>query len=249
MRIIWDISDEDVQRVKAFLRDQEDNGFVRHRIQKNVVGPKPSFSKDRFWQAMVACLLTTQQRSGPNSPISRLISTDPFPLDFATCNACPDAGILVLEKLKASGGIRRSNRVAAECKANLMWLSQHWQEVEDMLAPLASAADPLTERDVARFFGDHLTGFGPKQSRNLLQSLGLTKYEIPLDSRIGKWLSKIGFPVPISSQALSDTNLYEFISDGFQQLCKQCGCYPCVLDAAVFASFDGDGWNNVKVIW
>ena len=31
---------------------------------------------------------------------------------------------------------------------------------------------------------ERLAGFGPKQARNLLQGLGLTRYEIPIDSRI-----------------------------------------------------------------
>jgi hypothetical protein len=31
-------------------------------------------------------------------------------------------------------------------------------------------------------------GVGPTQARNLLQSLGLTWYEIPLDSRVVRWL-------------------------------------------------------------
>ena len=198
---------------------------------------------------MIACLLTTQQRSGPGSPISRLISADPFPLAYDACKTCADTGAFVFEKLKSSGGIRRSKRIAAEAKLNLLWLNEHWQAVETALAPLVTADDPGKEREAAHFLDRHLRGFGPKQSRNLLQSLGLTKYEIPLDSRIGKWLRKFGFPLPISPQALSDSDLYDFISDGFQQLCKQSNCYPCVLDAAIFASFDGDGWKNAKIIW
>ena len=39
------------------------------------------------------------------------------------------------------------------------------------------------ERETARWIASRLVGFGPKQSRNLLQSLGLGRYEIPLDSR------------------------------------------------------------------
>jgi len=34
-----------------------------------------------------------------------------------------------------------------------------------------------------------LKGIGPKQSRNLRQALGLLRYEIPIDSRIVKWLN------------------------------------------------------------
>src|SRR3712207_8726784 len=40
-----------------------------------------------------------------------------------------------------------------------------------------------------RSIDDSLKGFGPKQSRNLLQGLGLTRYEIPIDIRITRWFN------------------------------------------------------------
>ena len=43
-------------------------------------------------------------------------------------------------------------------------------------------AKESAERQAADYFADHFAGFGPKQSRNLLQSLGLARYEVPIDS-------------------------------------------------------------------
>lgn len=83
-------------------------------------------------------------------------------------------------------------------------------------------------------------GIGPKQARNLLQGLGLTRYEIPIDSRISKWLEEFGFPVPLSAAALSDGRYYHFISTAIVELCEHCDVYPCVLDAAVFSSVDNE---------
>jgi hypothetical protein len=37
---------------------------------------------------------------------------------------------------------------------------------------------------------------------------------------------------------LSDQAYYRFVLDGFQRLCATSRVYPCVLDAAIFASFD-----------
>ena len=95
-----------------------------------------------------------------------------------------------------------------------------------------------TETEAADLIDHRLKGFGPKQSRNLLQSLGLTKYEVPIDSRITRWLNDFGFPVKLSATALSDLDYYKFVSEGFRELCDACGIYPCVLDAAIFSSFD-----------
>jgi len=105
------------------------------------------------------------------------------------------------------------------------------------------------ERQAVDFVDDHFYGFGPKQSRNLLQSLGLTRYEIPIDSRIIKWLNEFGFPLRLSSPALADRPYHCFVMEGFQEICRACEVMPCVLDAAIFASFDKEGWTEEKIIW
>jgi len=95
------------------------------------------------------------------------------------------------------------------------------------------------ETEAADFIDRCLKGFGPKQSRNLLQSLGVTKYEVPIDSRITKWLNDfVGFPMYLSATALGDLSYYKFVSEGFRELCAASDIYPCVLDAAIFSSFD-----------
>ena len=62
--------------------------------------------------------------------------------------------------------------------------------------------------------------------RNLLQSLALSRFEIPIDSRITKWLNTFGFPVTLSSMVLADRDYYLFVSDGIQRLCEASGVMP-----------------------
>ena len=50
-----------------------------------------------------------------------------------------------------------------------------------------------------------------------------------------------GFPVTLTASPLQDQNYYNLVSDGFRQLCEACKIMPCVLDAAIFSSFDKDG--------
>jgi hypothetical protein len=70
--------------------------------------------------------------------------------------------------------------------------------------------------------------------------MGLSKYEIPLDSRMVKVLRELQFPVPLSAVALADEDYYCFIEDGIQNLMAEIGVYPCVFDACAFASFEVD---------
>jgi thermostable 8-oxoguanine DNA glycosylase len=92
----------------------------------------------------------------------------------------------------------------------------------------------------------HLDGIGPKQSRNLLQGIGVTKYEIPVDSRITKWLNQNLLKHHLSAIPLADKTYYDMVSDGIQLLCKKSNLYPCMLDAAIFTSFDG-GWSESDI--
>jgi hypothetical protein len=155
--------------------------------------------------------------------------------------------------LKDCGELKK---IGKEVDHNFKWFeNKGWTEIETWINKLRVCRnrephfiDKTIERNAARAVSTGMKGFGPKQSRNLWQSLGLTRYEIPIDSRITKWLNQHKFPLKLSASALSDSNYYEFIMDGIQMLCAESNIYPCVLDAAIFASFDQE-WSADSLIW
>lgn len=250
MRIIWDIHDQDVARVRTLIDSQQDNAFVQQRIQRNCLQTRSTVSRDVFWYRMVCCLLTTQQRSGPDSAVTRFIRAKPFPLSLEVCASHEDVGGFALDILSSFGGIRRHGKISVEIQTNLERLERGlWRCTMGILDDLRSDGTVGMEPKAAHFIAERFKGFGPKQSRNLLQALGLTRFEIPIDTRITKWLNDFGFPVKLSAQALSDRNYYMFVSDGIQRLCAQSGVYPCVLDAAIFTSFDKQAWEPGEVVW
>jgi hypothetical protein len=250
MRIGWQVDADDVARIRAFVDRYRNDAFVQSRIEHNVAHPATSVALDRFWEALVECLLTTWARSGPDSPNARLLRTKPFPLSYAFCASQSDVVNGTLAVLQSFEGIRRyhiiSKQLAASCDRLAHGL---WGETQDVLATLVNFHAPEAERRAAAFIDEHFAGFGPKQSRNLLQGLGLTQFEIPVDSRIVKWLRDFGFPVPLSAFALSDESYYNLTSDGIQALCQAAGILPCILDAAVFTSYDNGGWTRENVVW
>jgi len=101
------------------------------------------------------------------------------------------------------------------------------------------------EASVADYLKKTLIGIGPKQARNILQALYLTRYEIPIDSRVMNWLNrKLSFPFIITSNALSDPSVYNLILDGICALCEECKIFQCLLDAAIFGAGDQDDWDD-----
>ncbi len=186
--------------MKAFLDLHRDDLFVRQRIEWNMRDEKTAVTKEDFWQQMVACLLTTQQRSGPTSAVTRFIRTTPFPLAYKTCLEHPNVEDFAKGTLTKFGGLRRTNLLAGDIATNLTRLEEGlWRRTLDTLATLRGNKEVGPEREAADFIDANFAGFGPKQARNLLQSLGLTRHEIPIDSRIAKWLNEFGFPVRLSA--------------------------------------------------
>jgi hypothetical protein len=251
MRIEWTIESEDIEAIHDLSIRMQDNPLVKDRVARNIEGTRrPSLTRSVLWHAIVTCLLTTQQRSGPSSSVNAMITRKPFPLNLTACQKALSPRRFVQDQIEDHGGIRRGPTIARECEHNLAWLSEGgWSTILNRFQQLERQSSKRLERESARFVNDHLTGFGPKQSRNLLQMLGLTRWETPLDSRIIKWLNSHGFPIHLTSGSLSDPAYYEFVMDGIQMMCQKADTFPCILDAMIFASFDGDSWTETNLLW
>ena len=209
-----------------------------NRVQCNVVGEIELPSPDRFWFELVAALLSSQQRSVENSPLDHFYKMKPFPLSLHIYAELND--VQVTDILRS---FRFHDRITRQLRANYDWLfgkGLGWQEVESGLRSLLAQrnSDPSAEhkeieRTVAKMLAERLKGVGPKQSRNLLQALGLTRFEIPLDSRVVGWLREnLGWLILI--EGLSDQENYEELLDRVQSACESAGVLPTVFDAAAF---------------
>ena len=209
------------------------------RKRLNLAKDKPRVSRSRFWQKLLMCLLTTQQKSGPGSQINRCLRQRSFPLTYSRVKRSKDPRRLALRELKRWPGIRRVPTIARQIESNLQHLEDgNWKRLLREVNSLRGRADAEKERAVAAILASELEGLGPKQSRNLLQALGLTRYEVPIDSRLVKWLNEFGFPFKLTAATLSSPDHFDLVSQGFQELCRAAGAYPCVVDAAIFSSFD-----------
>ena len=189
------------------------------------------------------CLLTSQQRAGPNSKVGNFFLLEPFPITLHSLENVDNIQKGVKKILKSNGLTRFINRISSFFALNLEKMkNEDWTIIQE-LNELKGKDSKKDERGVADRLAEKFKGLGPKQSRNFLQALGLTKYEIPIDSRITNWLNDFGFPVSLTSSPLGDKGYYHFVSDGIQELCEKAEIYPCLLDAAIFSSFDDGAWT------
>ena len=206
---------------------------------------------------MLCCLATSQQRSGPNSKVAHFLRTRPFPITEDYCRANTRSLTKHLQGQLLRAGIRLSGRIAGFFSENLNRLdNSHWQLLEEMRDSTVNARiDEEWEREIARrislegsSWAFKLAGFGLKQARNLPQIMGASCFEVPLDSRILKWLEQHGFPYPLTDGQLQHPASYVILVDSIKQISRQIGVYPCVLDVAIFAAVDGDGWTEENLV-
>jgi hypothetical protein len=244
MRIEWHVTEEDQACVRAIISAQSDNPLVSDRRKRNLVDGKDKVTKQRLWRAMVCMRLTTQVRSGPEGKLATFSDPMRFPLAYEVACEQITREDFFLKTLRAHGVGRHQPTIAKQFATNLDRLERGgWQNLLDQCNRLTCLEQRDTEAEVADFVDKTLKGFGPKQARNVLQVVGLTRYEIPIDSRVTEWLNKtLRFPFHVTSAAFGDTHYYRLVSDAINQLCESCGEFPCVLDAAIFASKDRVPW-------
>lgn len=243
-----DYTARDIAIVRELIASQQGSSFFEMRKRRNVDRDRPPPTPERFWMALVGCLLTTQQRSGPGSPVNRFLCQVPFPLRLCECLRVADVERFALETIQGFGGIRFGPKISKYIRENLARLQGGLMEyfVGRLLVLDKSPSQP-GERDLARELERNLKGIGPKQSRNLIQWLGCSLYEIPLDARLTRWV-KANLSLDLGDVGrLSYSRHYEKALDRIQGLCEAAGVYPCLFDAAVFASFDEGRWTDANL--
>lgn len=238
MKLILEIEKRDIEEIQSLYQKQSQHKFVQDRIIKNLSHNVSEVSKEDFWGSLIMCLLTTQQRSGEDSLVTKFLNLRPNPLSLEVCCLQDNLKEYTFNELTKAKGIRRTNNIAQEIEINYEYLQKTNWEIIDEVNRLVNVDDKLLERQIAVKVQEKLKGIGPKQSRNLLQDLGLTKYETPIDSRIVKWLNEFGFPIPLSATALQDKPYYNYVSDIIYDICEEVKIKPCVLDAVIFSIYE-----------
>jgi thermostable 8-oxoguanine DNA glycosylase len=145
-----------------------------------------------------------------------------------------------LQRELTKAGLRRAPTIASNLAAIWTLLEEgEWNALLAHLETLRTYPTILKERAVIKYLlADKYPGLGQKQSRNFIQWIGVSRYEVPLDSRVLKKMREFGASFVPSGTALTDEVVYLFVQDCLQHVSRALDIYPCMLDACIFASFD-----------
>lgn len=243
MRLRIDVESLDVETVRRLIAKQKGHDIVQARLSPQPQKP----GRARLWRAQVMCLLTTQNKSGKGSPVDDFLNQRPFPLSLQLCQLqAEQAETYIYSTLETA--VRRFRRwkvISRLAALNFHKLENGgWAELEHWVDKLLEQQESkpsdspfILERQAAIHLQEHYKGFGPKQSRNFWQSLGLTRYEIPIDSRVLRWSrKKLNLRLPMSG--LANEEFYELVADAYRELCERADVLPCVFDGAVFSLYE-----------
>lgn len=244
-----DFTPNDINRLKEFVKQNQSKNYVEKREKRNVHLSLPEISRELMWENQFDCLLTSCQKSGPNSQVAKFLHPNSFPFSLVECTKKKKyIEKFVTDTLYLYGGIRFSSKIGKYAANNFQWLDDGgWNYLESILNLLINLrcrtpelSDKIIERKVSYLIMEKFCGIGTTQSRNYLQLLGLTRYEIPISSRFLGWLKEFGIPIEIKPKALSYPSTYDSVLDEIQELCVKLNILPCVLDACVFTRNDDE---------
>lgn len=239
-----------LDHISEVIERHRECNLVKERIRRNADRNLPEMSMDHAWNVLVACLLTTQQRSGPSSPVSKLLSESPFPLGLSSCTGNNELIEYAQSVLQERKGVRFTTKIPKQLGENIgLFCGPGTPIMQSHIEYAMAASSIVDERRVANRLSADVVGFGPKQARNFLQILGLSRWVVPLDSRFVKWLKECGYAKEAFPEVLADRKRYESIEDDVAEACEATGVLACVLDAAVFASFDDEEWTPEMAMW
>ena len=229
--------------IKQVVKEQERTQYFKTLTEdwkKNLDKDKRRITKKIFWSKMVRARLTTRI---PVGVVRRFVGIHRFPLAYETVRSKRSKRNVerFIDQVTKKHGFWLHKDIADNLAVNFERLEKsEWPTaLGECNRLIRISGTKETERAVANYIQKTFKGFGPKQSRNLLQMLGLTRYETPIDSRVMNWLNPYLPPhAQLTSRMLSGRKRYESILDDIQELCRKAKIYPRIFDAAVFSKMD-----------
>ena len=151
MKLNISYNEGDIKVLNELYKKYQDTEEVKWR--KKVLQNHIKLTKENIWKQIITCLITTQQRSGKNSRVSKFIEKEPFPLSYKFCKNQENLKQCVSDMI-SNHGLRFSDRISDYLTYNLSKLEEdNWRTITILLEQIVKEKGnnrKLTEREVAR---------------------------------------------------------------------------------------------------
>lgn len=237
MKAEWIINQDVLNNISKVIQNNIHKTIVQERIKKNIEKQDIDLSYANIWKTLVGCEITTQQKSGLGSHVDVFLKSNNQVLDYEKCKHLKASTI---SKELREGHLGKNKRIGSYLARIINLLEDgEWNTLCYNLETLKREHTQQDEIIVVEYLrSGRYPGLGLKQSRNFIQWLGLSEYEIPIDSRELKVLKECKCNFVPGASALQDEVTYLFLERGIQKACELLDIKPCILDACFFASFE-----------
>lgn len=219
-------SNEVISRYREQAEKYKTHKRLQDRIALNLCHESLDLSREKFWRSLLLGVITSMKKA---SAIEKAKALPIF--DYRKVCREKDKLDFFREQLSHVG---RQKRSSIQLVSNFQKMENQWEELEEMLISLKDGTTLEKERKAALLL-QKFDGIGPKQSRNILQMLGLSRYVIPIDSRIIETVRTLGgIDIPDIARPLSREPAYRHIEDQLNELAKALDLEPCVLEVSLY---------------
>lgn len=157
----WTFDKVTLAQWEQLVRDNTSKPLPRRRYELNVRRIGIDLSKQNVWHSLVGCQVTTQQRSGPRSAVSRFLNSKSLALNLAKCRESKDLREFLTGEM-TNAGLRRAPTIASNLATILKNLQAgEWRVLLNHLETLRTYPTSLKERAVVNYLlGSKYPGLG-----------------------------------------------------------------------------------------
>lgn len=227
-----------ITRYRKLIEENKNLPGAVRRKKLNIETPRKDLRIDKevFWEKLVIGILTSNVTNNTDFR-KKLNDSEILKYKIVKKDLKDREGI---SKRLKEYKIGRYDRNSNALMKNMEILDKNWKETEKFLETLRYDTTLKKERDVAKYL-ELYTQIGLKQSRNIIQMLGLSRYVVPLDRRMNTTINEYGgIEMPKQADPYSSKYGYADIENQINTLCAELNIYPCFFDACVFWSKDDE---------
>ena len=239
MKVSVELTKADSQRWKDLWKMINSEITMKPEIKKRLKIRKKCPNDQEIWNALVTGLVTSQQKSGENSQVNLFLDSIKNQEKFNLQKLCNRPELI--KDIPNFCRLRFHDKIFNLMADSLeKYKNDHWKTVKLAFKVLIDEPTNLTkEREVAIELQRFFKGIGLKQSRNMLQLLHLSKFMIPLDSKVMRILKSMNHGESlVGTNALQDKIIYMEIENTINRLCKCLNVLPCYFDGVLFYHTD-----------
>lgn len=239
MRVIVQLTKADKRRWRDLWELINSEIQIKREIKNRLKIRKKAPTDQEIWDALVIGLVTSQQKSGENSVVNLFLNEIRKQEQFNLQQLCDRPELI--EKIPYFEKLRFNKKIYDFMTDALdKYKNNHWKIIKSAFKDLMKGTSNLTkEREVANELQTYFKGIGLKQSRNILQSLHLSRYMIPLDSKVMRIMKSMNNGKSlVGTIALQDQIIYMEIENAINDLCEDLKVLPCYFDGVLFHHTD-----------